>query len=52
MQTITNILNAVIEFMQHPLHFDGWTFSLWQIFLWTTVGGIIFWIIGEFLYNG
>lgn len=38
---------AVKSVMEIPLTLCGFTFSMWQIFLWVMVAGLLIWFLGR-----
>lgn len=48
METFGAVINAVVGLFQMPLTLYGFTFSFWEVFLFTIVVGIIAFILGGF----
>lgn len=51
METIQAWLIAVLNVFQVQFTLYGFTFSLWDVFLWSLVAGLLFAFIGG-LFNG
>lgn len=45
MQGLGQILVACLELLQVEFSIDGFTFSLWQVFLWLIVAGAVVYLI-------
>jgi hypothetical protein len=46
------LLSAVVELLQTPIVFDGFSFSLWNVMIFVIVVGIILFVIGGFFDGG
>lgn len=46
METFGAVITAVVGLFQKPLTLYGFTFSFWEVFLFTAVVGIIAFILG------
>ena len=46
------LLGAVVELLQTPIVFDGFSFSLWDVMLFSVVVGLILFVIGGFFDGG
>ena len=42
------LLSAVVELLQTPIVFDGFSFSLWNVGVFSLVVGMILFVIGGF----
>ena len=49
MKGFGSVLLGCKAFLQTPLTFENFTFSLWDIFLWTLVAGAVIWMITKWL---
>ena len=47
MEVIGSLFSAVLSLFQLEVNLYGFTFSFWQVFVWTTVAGIVAWILAE-----
>lgn len=41
------LLTYIFDFLKHEVVIDGYTISLWQVFIFICVSGIICYVIGE-----
>lgn len=48
METINNIISYSVQLLKLPIHFDNFTFSYWQIFLFIIFLGFIFKFLRSF----
>ena len=51
MALISSLLSHVLALFQLEFSLFGFTFSMWQVFLWTTIAGIVARIIGEVFFG-
>lgn len=51
MQVFQTVFNAVLGIFKLPFTIYGYTFSFWQIFLWSAIAAIILWFLYE-LFGG
>lgn len=51
MEYFGKLIMSIVDFMKIEFSVFGYTISYWQVFLFTMVGGILGWFIGEML-NG
>lgn len=51
MEIMQSWLTAVLSVFQVPFTLYGFTFSLWDVFLWSLVAGLLFAFIGG-TFNG
>lgn len=49
MGNISRLFNAIIEGMQYPLDIYGHEISLWQVFVFVVIGGLLCELIGGFI---
>jgi len=47
MEALGNFFEWTIRIMNFQLTLFGFTFSFWQIFIFTTVAGLVAWFLGE-----
>jgi len=47
MEGLHSAITAAKDLMDMPLTLSGFTFSFWQVFLWTMVAGLLIWFIGR-----
>ena len=52
MQYVGTVFLWVLEVFQIPISLFGYTFSLWQVFLYTAVAGVIVTFISEAFFDG
>lgn len=52
MEDIKRLFDAVIDLMKIPFTIYGFTISLWSIFVWVLVAGVVIWIIGKIFGGG
>ena len=51
METIASFLSVIVQGMSIPMNIYGFTFSFWDIFLWSIIAGVVVWIVGRVI-NG
>lgn len=47
METFGTLLSSTLSLFKTELALWGHTFSFWQVFAFTVVGGIVAWLLGE-----
>ena len=45
MEDLKAIFDALIDLMKMPFTIHGFTLSLWGVFIWTIVAGLVIWAI-------
>lgn len=48
MEVFQSLFSSTISVMKVEFTLMGFTFSMWDVFLWTFVAGILIWFIGGF----
>ena len=51
-ESFGTLMNNIVEFMEHEITVDDWTFTLWQVCIFTIVAPILCFLIGELMDIG
>lgn len=51
MELIGAVFAQVLDLFQLEFSLFGFTFSMWQVFLWTAIAGIVARILGEVFFG-
>lgn len=51
MEDIKAMLDGMVNVMKFDLTLWGYTFSFWEIFLWSSLAVFVVWLIVRFLYE-
>ena len=52
METFGSIISAVVQAMDTPFTVFGFTLSFWDVWLWSIIMGIVFWVIWRLFNDG
>lgn len=48
MEALANLLSNTLSLFQIPINIWGFSFSFWQVFLFTCIASIVCWFLGRF----
>lgn len=51
MEQLSSLFSATLSIFQTEVSLLGFTFSFWDVFLWSTIAGILIAFIGGFIHG-